>query len=52
MDLDHFSGDGVQNITTKLGMGFPCGIEELRLVTFIHKRRKRIQRFKAAWEKN
>jgi hypothetical protein len=26
MDLDHSSGDGVHNITTKLGMGFPCGM--------------------------
>jgi hypothetical protein len=52
MDLDHSSGDGLHNITTELGMGLPCGIEELRLATFIHKRRRRIWRFEAAWEKS
>jgi hypothetical protein len=52
MDPDHSSGDGVQNTTTKLGMVFRCDIEERRLVTFIHKRRKRTRRFDAVWEKN
>jgi hypothetical protein len=52
MDLDHSSGDGVQNNTIKLGMGFPCGIEERRLATFIPKRRRRIRRFEVAWEQS